>query len=263
MKEDLMKAFVLIKQVPDTETVIRLKADKSGVELGEVKWIMNPYDEFALEDAIRNYEAGKFKEVVAVSVGPLRVQDTLRNALAVGAHRAIHVECDPLDSFATGKLLAAAIKQDGLEGAIIYAGKLAIDDDCAQVPQYVAEDLNIPHISVVLKYTLESGEIALDREIDGGSLQHYQLKGPVLIGAQKSMNGVEMRYAKVPDILKAKKKEIKKVTPEELGVEIKPSVRFFDFELPRERGPVKMITGEPAAQAAELARLLREEAKII
>ena len=260
-----MKAFVLVKQVPDTETQIKIQSDKSWIEEGDIKWVMNPYCEFALEDALRQKEAGKFEEVVAVSVGPARVADTLRSALAVGCARAIHVETESwVDSFTTGSLLAEAIKkEDSWNDSVIYSGKLAIDDDCAQVPQVVAEKLDLAHISVVLKYDLDGSTLNIQREIGGASLEKYQAKAPSIIGAQKSMNGAELRYAKVPDILKAKKKEVKKLTPGDLGVDTNPKVKYFDFELPPERGAVKMIEGDASTQAKELVKLLREEAKVI
>lgn len=261
-----MKVYVLIKQVPHTETKVKVRSDNNYIDTSDVKWVMNPYDEFAIEEAIQMKEKGKATEVIAISFGPKRVQDTLREALALGADRAVHIDGpEGSDSYLSARALSEALKKEG-QVDLILAGKLAIDDDCAQVPQIVAELMNIPHVAVTLKLDVEgAGKASASREIEGAALEKYTLSTPAVISAQKSINGIaQVRYAKVPDILKAKKKEIKEYTMDALGIAASAAkVKNSSFTMPPERKAGRVLKGEPADVAKELVRLLREEAKVI
>ncbi|MDX9731960.1 MAG: electron transfer flavoprotein subunit beta/FixA family protein [Bdellovibrionales bacterium] len=257
-----MKIFVCVKQVPDTETKIKLKADASGIDTAGIKWVMNPYDEFAVEEAIKVRDGGKATGVTVVSVGPkARTVETLRTALAMGADDAIVIDAgDDIDSTVTAKALAAAIKAEGEFGAI-FTGKLAIDDNLASVSQMVAEFLAIPHATVISK--LEVGDqLTAEREVEGGTKEVLQLSKPALIAANKGLN--MPRYPSLPGIMKAKKKPIKELTLESLGVSASDArTKHLNYQLPAEKPAVKMIEGDAAAQAKTLATLLRQEAKVL
>jgi electron transfer flavoprotein beta subunit len=257
-----MRIFVCVKQVPDTETKIKLKADASGIDTAGVKWVMSPYDEFAVEEAVKCRESGKATGVLVFSVGPKsRIVETLRTALAMGADEAVAIDApEDIDSSTTAKALAAAIKAEGEFGAI-FTGKLAIDDNLSAVSQMLAENLSIPHATVVSK--LDFGDqLTAEREIEGGSKEIVQLKKPALIGANKGLN--MPRYPSLPGIMKAKKKVIKELTLEGLGVSLAQSTyKMTAFQLPPEKPPVKMIDGDACSQAKNLASLLRQEAKVL
>lgn len=258
-----MKVFVCIKQVPDTETKIKLKADASGIDPAGVKWVMNPYDEFAVEEAIKTKEAGKATNVTVLTLGPkARIVDALRTALAMGADDAIVIDApEDFDPSATAKALAAAIKAEGDFGFVL-TGKLAIDDNAASVSQMLAENLGAPHATVVSKLEVADGSAIAERETEGGTREVLQLKLPAVIAANKGLN--MPRYASLPGIMKAKKKPVKELTAEGLGItpsEIK--VRYKNYQLPPEKPPVKMLPGDPAEQASALVQLLRSEAKVI
>lgn len=258
-----MKIFVCVKQVPDTETKLKLKADGSGVDYTGVKWVMNPYDEFAVEEAIKSREAGKAANVTVLSVGPkARIVETLRTALAMGADDAIAIDAgDDLDASTVARGLAAAIKAEGEYGAV-FTGKLAIDDNAAAVGPMVAEFLGIPHTTVVSK--LDLGDVAaMERETEGGTKELVELKKPFLMGANKGLN--MPRYASLPGIMKAKKKVIKELTLDSLGVAAASAAKFKHtaFQLPAEKPPVKMIEGDASTQSKTLAQLLRSEAKVL
>lgn len=261
-----MKIFVCVKQVPDTETKIKLKADASGIDTAGIKWVMNPYDEYAVEEANKTREAGKATSVVVVSVGPkARVVETLRTALAMGADEAIVIDApEDADSSMTAKALAAAIKAEG-EFGVIMTGKLAIDDNLASVSQMLAENLGIPHATVISK--LEQGasptdRLVAEREVEGGTKEIVELTKPALIAANKGLN--MPRYPSLPGIMKAKKKVIKELTLDGLGVGASDArTKHMNFQLPPEKPPVKMIEGDAATQAKTLATLLRQEAKVI
>lgn len=257
-----MKIFVCIKQVPDTETRIQIKADKTGIEEAGVKWVMNPYDEYAVEEALKIKEAKGAGQVTVITVGPkARASEALRTAMAMGADDGIVIDAtEPLDNFWTAKALAGAIKKEGAFD-LVLAGKLAIDDNAASVPQMLAEMLGIPHVTVVSKLTVGDTLVA-EREIEGGARQIFQLTGPCVVAANKGLN--TPRYASLPGIMKAKKKPLKEVTLADAGVQTgQLKVRYKDFQLPPEKPAVKMISGDPATQAKELVRLLLEEAKIL
>jgi len=257
-----MKIFVCAKQVPDTETKIKVTADGKNIDTAGIKWILCPYDEFAIEEAIRFREKNAGAQVTVISAGPDRTTETLRTALAMGCDEAIHVAIpENADSFLTAKVLARAIEKSG-PAHIIFTGKQAIDDDAAQVHQAMAEFLQLPAVTVVLKAEYSANSVKLEREIEGGAIEKYEVNTPCIIAAQKGMN--EPRYASLPNIMKAKKKEIKKFTLADLDVkEGDVKIQYKNITLPTERQACKMISGDVGAQAKELARLLHEEAKVI
>lgn len=258
-----MKVFVCIKQVPDTETKIKLKPDASGIDTAGVKWVMNPYDEFAVEEALKLKEAGKATNVTVVTLGPkARVVEALRTALAMGADDAIVIDApEDLDPSATAKGLAAAIKAEG-DFKFVLTGKLAIDDNAASVSQMIAEHLGVPHATVISKLETNDGSAVAEREIEGGTREVLQLTLPAVVAANKGLN--LPRYASLPGIMKAKKKPVKELNFESLGVSSGDvRIKYKNYQMPPEKPPVKMIQGDSATQATTLARLLREEAKVI
>ncbi len=257
-----MNIFVCIKQVPDTETRIKIGADGKSIDTAGIKWILCPYDEFAVEEAIRFKEKNPSAKVTVMSAGPDRVVDALRTALAMGCDEAIHVATpEHSDSFLTAKALARTIEKNG-PAHLVFTGKQAIDDDAAQVHQAMAEFLNFPAVTVVLKAEYGASSVKLEREVDGGSLEKYEVPTPCVIAAQKGMN--EPRYASLPNIMKAKKKEIKKMALSDLDLqESQIKIRYSAMTLPPERAACKMISGDPAVAAKELANVLHNEAKVI
>jgi electron transfer flavoprotein beta subunit len=258
-----MKVFVCIKQVPDTETKIKIRGDGNGIDTAGVKWVMNPYDEFAVEEAIKMREGGKATQVIAMSLGPkARVNETLRTALAMGADEAIAIDAgENLDSYTTAKALAAAIRAEG-EFKMILTGKQAIDDNQSAVSQMLAEFLNIPHATVISKIEYADSQVTVEREVEGGTREVVQLTLPAVVGANKGLNAP--RYASLPGIMKAKKKTIKEIAINTLDTgDGDVRTQFVGFQLPPEKPAVKMIPGDAAAATAQLAKLLREEAKVI
>ena len=265
-----MKIVVLVKSVPDTESKIKIAADGVSIDPAGVKFVMNPYDEFAVEEGLRIKERLKDDTtVVAVSMGPERGVEVLRTALAMGADDAIHVN-DPAfeggDAQANARVLAAVIKP--LAADLILGGKQAIDFDAAQTCPAIAEYLEIPQALIVteLKLSDDKKTATARRRVEGGD-ELVELSLPALVTCEKGLN--EPRYASLPGIMKAKKKEIKKValadsglTAEQVGAAGSKSKIVKFHNLP-ERPAVKMITGDAATQAKELVRLLREEAKVI
>jgi electron transfer flavoprotein beta subunit len=257
-----MNIYVCIKQVPDTETKIKLNADQSGIDTTGVKWIMSPYDEFAVEEALRLKEKNAGSTVTVVSAGPTRVVDTLRTALAMGADNGIHIEIpETADNNMAAKALAGALKKEA-KFDVLYTGKEAIDDGAAQVSQLVAEYLEIPCVTVVLNVEYSATGVKCKREIEGGAFEMVEASFPVLIAAQKGLN--EPRYASLPNIMKAKKKEVKALKMADAGVsEADQKIRYKNLQLPPPKQAGKKLTGDPAAQAKELVRLLHEEAKVV
>lgn len=257
-----MKIGVLVKQVPDTETKIKIKADGSGIEEGEIKWIINPYDEFAVEEALRLKEK-KDGEVVIVTAGREKTQEAMRQALAMGADRGIRIDTEGLnlDPYTTAKVLAKACEAEKFD--IIFAGKQAVDDDCGQVHIGVALMLGIPHVTPVEKFSIsdDGTKVSLQRPVAGGMKETIESTLPLVIGSEKGLN--EPRYASLPGIMKAKSKPIALLKAAEIlggeGVKMKA----ISYSLPPERKAGKIIPGEPEAAAHELVKLLREEAKVI
>jgi electron transfer flavoprotein beta subunit len=258
-----MKIFVCIKQVPDSEAKLKLKADSSGVDFAGIKWVMNPYDEFAVEEALKMKEAGKAANVTVLTVGPkARAVDVLRTALAMGADDAIVIDApEDVDAFVAAKALAAAIKAEG-DFRFVLAGKQALDDNAAAVPQMLAEFLDVPHASVVSKIEVSDAGAICEREVEGGTREILRLQGPMVVSANKGLN--LPRYASLPGIMKAKKKPVKELDLAGLGVSASEAkIRFKAFALPPEKPAVKILSGDPGQQISELARLLRNEAKVL
>lgn len=257
-----MNIYVCIKQVPDTETKIKLNSDQSGIDTSSVKWILSPYDEFAVEEALRLKEKDSSSTVTVVSAGPTRVTEAIRTALAMGADKGIQIEIpETADNHLSAKALAKALQKEE-KVDLVFTGKEAIDDGSAQVSQLLATHLDLPFVTVVLNIDYGNDRVTCKREIEGGAYETVELPLPCLIAAQKGLN--EPRYASLPNIMKAKKKEIKQLKMEELGVsDSDQKIRFKNFELPAPKQAGKKIEGELADQAKELVRLLHEEAKVI
>ncbi len=249
-----MKVLVPVKRVVDYNVKIRVKADGSGVELANVKMSMNPFDEIAVEEAIRLKEKGKVTEIVAVSIGPQQAQETLRTALAMGADRAIlvktDVNCEPL---AVAKLLKAVVEKESPE--LVILGKQAIDDDSNQTGQMLGALLGWPQGTFA--YKIEPGEGSLDvtREVDGG-LQTVSLRLPAIVTTDLRLN--EPRYASLPNIMKAKKKPLEELAPDTLGVDVTPKLTVLKTAEPPGRS-----AGVKVASVAELVQKLKVEAGVI
>jgi electron transfer flavoprotein beta subunit len=258
-----MKIYVCIKQVPDTETKIRLNPDKNGIDSNGVKWIINPYDEFAVEEALKQKASNPSASVIVLSVGPKkRISEALRTALAMGADEGIMIDApENMDTYLTAKALAKAIQQEGAPD-LVLTGKLAIDDNQSSVSQQLAEFLNLPHATVISKFSLESGSFIVEREVEGGTKEVIQLLGSSVVAANKGLN--QPRYPSLPGIMKAKKKVLKELDLTGLGVsEGDSKMTHTQFELPPEKPPVKILQGDVKAQVTSLVTLLREEVKVI
>ena len=258
-----MKIFVCLKQVPDTETKIKILPDNSAIDPAGVKWVMNPYDEHAVEEAVKFKEKNPTAQVWAISVGPkLRVVESLRTALAMGADEALVVNApENLDAFSTAKALSMAITAEG--GAhLVFAGKLSIDSNQSSVPQMLAEFLHIPHSSVVSKFETTPENSTVERDVDGGAKEIVQMMNPSLVAANKGLN--MPRYASLPGIMKAKKKVIKEVEFSTLGVSSGDlKVRYSGYALPPEKPAVKLLQGDASSQVSQLISCLRDEAKVL
>lgn len=257
-----MNIFVCVKQVPDTETKIRLNGDNTGIDPAGIKWIMSPYDEFAVEEALRLKEKNAGSTVTVLSAGPARVVETIRTALAMGADNGIHVELpETADNNMAAKALAGALKKES-KVDIVFTGKEAIDDGAAQVSQLTAEYADLPYVTVVLQAEYGTGSVKCKREVEGGSFEMIEAPMPLLIAAQKGLN--EPRYASLPNIMKAKKKEVKLLKDADVGVSAADQkIRYKNLQLPPPKQAGKKIAGDPAVQAKELVRLLHEEAKVV
>ncbi|MEW6056049.1 MAG: electron transfer flavoprotein subunit beta/FixA family protein, partial [Bdellovibrionota bacterium] len=261
-EEPTLNIYVCIKQVPATETKIKINANGTGIDTTGVKWIMSPYDEFAVEEALRLKEKNAGSTVTVVSAGPQRVTETIRTALAMGCDNAIWVEApEDIDSFQAAKALAGVLKKE-TKADIVFTGKQAIDDDCAQVSQLLATFLEIPYATVVLNAEYGATSVTTKRETEGGTVELLELPLPCLIAAQKGLN--EPRFASLPNIMKAKKKEIKQYKMADVGVsDGDRKIRLVNMQLPPAKQSGKKISGDSAAQAKELVRSLREEAKVL
>ena len=261
-KEDNVNIVACVKQVPDTEAQIKVKGDGSGIEEGGIKWVMNPYDEFGVEEALKLKEK-LGGDVTIVSVGPARTMETVRTALAMGAEKGIQIDDPALyntDAYATAEALAAAIK--GIPYDIIFCGQRAIDDDSAQVGSILAELLGIPQVTFVTKLEINGTAVKATRPIEGASVV-VETSLPCVITATKGLN--EPRYASLPGIMKAKKKPVDMKKAADLGVSGAAKAKVVKFAPPPARPPGKIICADdtPEGKAAELAKLLREEAKVI
>lgn len=260
-----MKIGVCVKQVPDTETKIRINDSRDWISEEGVKFVINPYDEFALEEALKAKE--KFSgEVVTVTVGPKRCTEAIRSALAMGADRAVHIVCDDhkLDSLAISKLLKAAIEKEGFD--MVFMGKQAVDNDFMSVGPMLSEMLSWSSGNVVIKlaFSDDGKTVTVEREVEGGAKEVLELPLPALITATKGLN--TPRYPALKGIMQAKKKEIKEMSFADLGLsdsDMKAKIDIGNFRTPPERKAGKIIEGEPEEAAAKLVELLRNEAKVI
>jgi electron transfer flavoprotein beta subunit len=243
-----MKILVPVKRVVDYNVKIRVKGDGSGVELANVKMSMNPFDEIAVEEALRLKEAGKATEVIVVSVGPAQAAETIRTGLAMGADRGILVKTDiATEPLAVAKLLKKVVEQETPE--LVILGKQAIDDDCNQTGQMLAALLGWPQGTFASKVVLDGGSADVTREVDGG-LQTVALKLPAIVTTDLRLN--EPRYASLPNIMKAKKKPLDETTPETLGVDVAPRLKVLKTAEPAGRS-----AGVKVANAAELVSKLK------
>lgn len=243
-----MKILVPVKRVVDFNVKIRVKGDGSGVELANVKMSMNPFDEIAVEEALRLKEAGKATEVIVVSVGPAQAAETIRTGLAMGADRGILVKTDAtVEPLVVAKLLKKIVEQETPE--LVILGKQAIDDDCNQTGQMLAALLGWPQGTFASKVVLDAGSADVTREVDGG-LQTVSLKLPAVVTTDLRLN--EPRYASLPNIMKAKKKPLDETTPETLGVDVAPRLKVLKTAEPAGRS-----AGVKVASAAELVSKLK------
>ena len=249
-----MKALVSIKRVVDYNVKVRVKADGTGVETANVKMSMNPFDEIAVEEAVRLKEAGVVTEIVAVSAGAQACQETLRTALAIGADRAILIETDvELQPLAVAKLLKAVCAKENPQ--LVILGKQAIDDDSNQTGQMLAALLGRPQATFASKVKVEGGKAQVTREVDGG-LETVSIQLPAIITTDLRLN--EPRYVTLPNIMKAKKKPLETLKPEALGVDVRPRLATLKVvEPPKRKAGIKV------ADAKALVDKLRNEAKVI
>jgi electron transfer flavoprotein beta subunit len=249
-----MKVLVPVKRVVDFNVKVRVKPDGSGVDLANVKMSMNPFDEIAVEEAIRLKEAGKASEIVCVSIGPAAAAETIRTGLAMGADRGIHVKHEgAIEPLAVAKILKAIVAAE--QPGLIILGKQAIDDDCNQTGQMLAALLGWPQGTFASKVVFAGDHVLVTREIDGG-LQTLKLKVPAVITADLRLN--EPRYASLPNIMKAKKKPIDEKTPADLGVDPAPRLKVLKTTEPAGRK-----AGAKVKSIAELVEKLRNEAGVI
>ena len=249
-----MKVLVAVKRVVDYNVKIRIKSDNSGVELANVKMSMNPFDEIAVEEGVRMREAGSADDLLIVSLGSQPCQETIRTALAMGADRGILVLTDAeLQPLAVAKLLKAVIEKENPD--LVILGKQAIDDDSNQTGQMLAALLGWPQGTFASKLDYADGKVAVTREVDGG-LETVSLNMPAVVTTDLRLN--LPRYASLPNIMKAKRKPIETVSPEDLGVDVTPRLVTLKVEAPAKRGG-----GTKVADVAELVSKLRQEAKVI
>jgi electron transfer flavoprotein beta subunit len=259
-----MKILVLVKQVPDTATQVKISANPKAIETAGITWIVSPYDEFAVEEALRIKEKRGQVDVVAVSLGPDRVKEALRSCLAMGADRAIHLN-DPAwaeaDTLMAARALAAVIKQEAPD--LVLTGRQAIDDDMGAVTAQVAEILGWPSAYWIMEETIsdDGKSIRIGRQVEGG-LEVFDVPLPAVLSAQKGLN--EPRYPTLKGIMGAKKKEIKDVKASDAGVSAEaPQLAVAALQALPPRPPGRIIPGDVATAVKELVRSLREEAKAI
>ncbi len=259
-----MKILVAVKQVPDTATQVKIGADPRGIDTAGITWIVSPYDEFAVEEALRIKEKRGQGEVVAVTLGPERAKEALRSCLAMGCDRAIHVS-DPAwaeaDTLTTARALAAVVKQEAPD--LVLCGRQAIDDDMGAVPAQLAELLGWPCLSWIMEEAVDADgkTIRAARQVEGG-LEVFDVPLPAVLSAQKGLN--EPRYPTLKGIMGAKKKEIRDVKAADLDLEAEaPQLGIVTLETLPPRPPGRIIQGDVPTAVKELVRALREEAKVI
>jgi electron transfer flavoprotein beta subunit len=264
-KEDTLEIIVLLKRVPDTEAKILINSEGDGIREEGIKYIINPYDEYGIEEGLKLKEKVDGSTVTVVCMGPEDSTEVIRTALAMGADRAIHIcddtllDADPPDA---ARALAAAITDNGFD--IIFCGKQGIDYDRGQTHSYLAQLLDIPQVNVVTDFEIsgDNSTVTLERRIEGAN-EKVEAKLPAIISCEKGLN--EPRYASLPGIMKAKQKEIKKLSAADVGIEgVEEEIRIINWLPLPKSGECRMVEGEePEDKARELAKLLREEAKVI
>ncbi|MDR2992019.1 MAG: electron transfer flavoprotein subunit beta/FixA family protein [Burkholderiaceae bacterium] len=249
-----MKVLVAVKRVVDKDVKVRVKSDQSGVDIANVKMSMNPFDEIAVEEAVRLKEKGVVSEIVAVSCGVAQCQETLRTAMAIGADRGILVQTDvALEPLAVAKLLKALVDKE--QPQLVILGKQAIDDDANQTGQMLAALADLPQATFASKVVVEDGKATVTREVDGG-LETLSLALPAVMTTDLRLN--EPRYVTLPNIMKAKKKQLDTVTPADLGVDVAPRLKTLKVTEPPKRG-----AGIKVPDVATLLDKLKNEAKVI
>ena len=250
-----MKALVAVKRVIDYNVKVRVKSDETDVEKDNVKMSINPFDEIAIEEAVRLKEKDIVKEIIVVSIGNNSVKETIRSALAIGGDRGIHVSSDiDLEPLGVAKILSEICRKDEVDIALL--GKQAIDDDFNQTGQKLAALLNWPQATFASKITIEKDKAIVVREVDGG-LETLEAKMPIVITTDLRLN--EPRYASLPNIMKAKKKEITEISADELNIDYKPRLEIIKVASPKERGGSVVMLSD----AAELVKNLKEKEGII
>ena len=249
-----MKALVAVKRVVDYNVKVRVKSDQTGVDIANVKMSMNPFDEIAVEEAVRLKEKGAITEIIAVSCGPTQCQETLRTAMAIGADRGILVEtAEELQPLAVAKLLKALVDKE--QPQIVILGKQAIDDDANQTGQMLAALADLPQATFASKVELDGDKAKVTREVDGG-LETIAIGLPAVVTTDLRLN--KPRYVTLPNIMKAKKKPLETVKPEELGVDVAPRLKTLKVAEPPKRG-----AGIKVPDVATLVDKLKNEAKVI
>jgi len=249
-----MKVLVPVKRVVDYNVKVRVKSDGTGVDIANVKMSMNPFDEIAVEEAVRLKEKGVVTEIIAVSCGVAQCQETLRTAMAIGADRAILVETDAeLQPLAVAKLLKALVDKE--QPGLVILGKQAIDDDCNQTGQMLAALADLPQATFASKVELAGDSVTVSREVDGGS-ETLKLTLPAIVTTDLRLN--EPRYVTLPNIMKAKKKPLETIKPDALGVDVAPRIKTLKVSEPPKRG-----AGVKVPDVATLVAKLKTEAKVI
>jgi electron transfer flavoprotein beta subunit len=249
-----MKALVAVKRVVDYNVKVRVKSDGTGVDIANVKMSMNPFDEIAVEEAVRLKEKGVVSEIIALSCGVMQCQETLRTAMAIGADRAVLVETEvELQPLAVAKLLKALVDKE--QPGLIILGKQAIDDDCNQTGQMLAALADLPQATFASKVDVADGAVTVAREVDGG-METLRLSLPAVITTDLRLN--EPRYVTLPNIMKAKKKTLEVLKPTELGVDVAPRIKTLKVSEPPKRG-----AGVKVPDVATLVAKLKNEAKVI
>jgi electron transfer flavoprotein beta subunit len=249
-----MKVLVPVKRVVDYNVKVRVKSDQSGVDIANVKMSMNPFDEIAVEEAVRLKEKGVATEVIAVSCGVQQCQETLRTAMAIGADRAILVQTDEeLQPLAVAKLLKALVDKE--QPGLVIVGKQAIDDDCNQTGQMLAALADLPQATFASKVEVADGKAKVTREVDGG-LETIEVTLPAVVTADLRLN--EPRYVTLPNIMKAKKKPLETLKPEDLGVDVTPRLKTLKVAEPPKRS-----AGVKVADVKTLVEKLKNEAKVL
>jgi electron transfer flavoprotein beta subunit len=258
-----MKIAVLIKRVPDTASVIKIGGDNKSIVTDNLKYVLSPYDEHAVEEAVKIKESSE-AEVVVVSAGGEENKETIRVALAMGADRGILVKDEALNSASSkgiSKALAAAVKTETPD--LVFAGKQAVDDDAAQVPERVGEILGLPHVSVITRLELKDKTAVVDRDVEGGKYT-IEVELPTLFTMEKAIN--TPRYPALPNIMKAKKKEIKEVDLSGLGLladDVKAGISIEGLSTPKQERKNKMLEGDKQQVVQELIRILKEDEKVL